>query len=264
MQIGPSARKQLMRWLVAYTQEITEMIHTANLVHRGVVNLDTLNETDGSYRDMEFGNKIAVLSGDFLLTSASTGLAELRNTKVVELVSMAIGDMMSAEFTSLRDRDGHPILPEGATFKDWERQTFLQSGSLLSRSCQSSLELAGHVEELQTLGAQFGENIAYARQMNEDIMPFLNPSYDPNGVLASGPVIRHAEKHGHSSINPSASKEEIICTVKAGDSVEWCKDKCRDYGSKAMQSLDSFEPSEARAALINIVQATTTFKSSKS
>ena len=41
-----------------------------------------LQETDGTYSDMEFGNKIAVLSGDFLLTSAITGLAELNNTQV--------------------------------------------------------------------------------------------------------------------------------------------------------------------------------------
>jgi decaprenyl-diphosphate synthase subunit 2 len=58
------------------------MIHTAKLVHQGVINLDSLQETNGSYKDMEFGNKIAVLSGDFLLTSASTGLAELNNTLV--------------------------------------------------------------------------------------------------------------------------------------------------------------------------------------
>jgi len=44
----------------------------------------SLQETDGTYRDMEFGNKIAVLSGDFLLTSAITGLAELNNTQVYQ------------------------------------------------------------------------------------------------------------------------------------------------------------------------------------
>ena len=58
------------------------MIHTANLIHKGVVNLDTLQPNDGTYKDMEFGNKMAVLSGDFLLANASTGLAELNNTKV--------------------------------------------------------------------------------------------------------------------------------------------------------------------------------------
>ena len=37
---------------------------------------------DGDPNDMEFGNKMAVLSGDFLLASACTGLAELGNTEV--------------------------------------------------------------------------------------------------------------------------------------------------------------------------------------
>ena len=62
--------------------EITEMIHTANLIHKGVVNLDTLQPNDCTHKDMEFGNKMAVLSGDFLLANASTGLADLNNTKV--------------------------------------------------------------------------------------------------------------------------------------------------------------------------------------
>ena len=34
-----------------------------------------------SYQDdMEFGDQVAVLSGDFLLANACTGLAELKNT----------------------------------------------------------------------------------------------------------------------------------------------------------------------------------------
>ena len=62
--------------------EITEMIHTANLIHKGVVNLDSLDASDGPLKDMEFGNNMAVLSGDFLLANASTGLADLHNTYV--------------------------------------------------------------------------------------------------------------------------------------------------------------------------------------
>ena len=62
--------------------EITEMIHTAYLIHQGVVNLSQLEPLDGTVQDMAFGNKMAVLSGDFLLANASTGLAELYNTEV--------------------------------------------------------------------------------------------------------------------------------------------------------------------------------------
>ncbi|XP_055719439.1 all trans-polyprenyl-diphosphate synthase PDSS2-like isoform X3 [Salvelinus fontinalis] len=74
--------------------EITELIHTAFLVHRGIVNLKEWTTSDGPLKDMQFGNKMAVLSGDFLLANACTGLAQLNNTKVVELISSAIGDLV--------------------------------------------------------------------------------------------------------------------------------------------------------------------------
>jgi len=45
-------------------------------------------------------------------------------------------------------------------------QAFLQSGSLLARSCQSAMALAGHSQEIQTQAALFGENIAYAKQVH--------------------------------------------------------------------------------------------------
>uniref|UniRef100_A0A8P0NPQ3 Decaprenyl diphosphate synthase subunit 2 n=1 Tax=Canis lupus familiaris TaxID=9615 RepID=A0A8P0NPQ3_CANLF len=61
--------------------EITELIHTALLVHRGIVNLNELQSSDGPLKDMQFGNKIAILSGDFLLANACNGLALLQNTK---------------------------------------------------------------------------------------------------------------------------------------------------------------------------------------
>lgn len=62
--------------------EITELIHTAFLVHRGIVNLKEWTDSDGPLKDMQFGNKMAVLSGDFLLAYACTGLAQLDNTEV--------------------------------------------------------------------------------------------------------------------------------------------------------------------------------------
>ncbi|XP_028750764.1 decaprenyl-diphosphate synthase subunit 2 isoform X2 [Peromyscus leucopus] len=74
--------------------EITELIHTALLVHRGIVNLSELQSSDGPLKDMKFGNKIAILSGDFLLANACNGLALLQNTKVVELLTSALKDLV--------------------------------------------------------------------------------------------------------------------------------------------------------------------------
>uniref|UniRef100_A0A2K6SQ82 Decaprenyl diphosphate synthase subunit 2 n=1 Tax=Saimiri boliviensis boliviensis TaxID=39432 RepID=A0A2K6SQ82_SAIBB len=78
--------------------EITELIHTALLVHRGIVNLNELQSSDGPLKDMQFGNKIAILSGDFLLANACNGLALLQNTKVVELLASALMDLVQGVY----------------------------------------------------------------------------------------------------------------------------------------------------------------------
>lgn len=72
---------------IAYSQralaEVTEMIRTSHLIHKGIVNLHPgLYPEPREYADMTFGNKIALLSGDYLLGHSSMELANLRNQDV--------------------------------------------------------------------------------------------------------------------------------------------------------------------------------------
>lgn len=72
--------------------EVTEMIRTSHLVHKGLVNI-----YPGLYRepvvlsDMMFGNKIALLGGDYLLGNCCAELAALRNQNVIGLYLMKCG-----------------------------------------------------------------------------------------------------------------------------------------------------------------------------
>jgi len=86
--------------------------------------------------------------------------------QVVEVISSAIGDIMRAEFTSLRDCHGNAVLPvDGVTISDWEHQTFLASGSLISSGCKAVLMLAQHSDSLQQQAYEFGRQIALAHQV---------------------------------------------------------------------------------------------------
>lgn len=59
------------------------MIHASQLIHKGVVNLcPPVCSDSATLADMTFGNKIAILSGDYLLANACTGLAALNNSRV--------------------------------------------------------------------------------------------------------------------------------------------------------------------------------------
>lgn len=59
--------------------EIAEMINTVQLIHTGLIDGKANKDLPS---DLEFGNKISVLSGDYLLANASMELAKLQNTKV--------------------------------------------------------------------------------------------------------------------------------------------------------------------------------------
>ena len=62
--------------------EITELIHTSHLIHNGVIDLKTDNS------NLEFGNKMAVLCGDFLLAHACVELAALKNIQVLPIIEL--------------------------------------------------------------------------------------------------------------------------------------------------------------------------------
>uniref|UniRef100_A0A3B5M8H5 Uncharacterized protein n=1 Tax=Xiphophorus couchianus TaxID=32473 RepID=A0A3B5M8H5_9TELE len=126
--------------------EITELIHTAFLVHRGIVNLKEWTVSDGPLKDMEFGNKMAVLSGDFLLANACTGLAELNDTKIVELISSAISDLVQGIYYE--------------NYYNVEDQAFLSHGALLAKSCQAAMQLAKHDREAQRLAYLYGKHLS--------------------------------------------------------------------------------------------------------
>lgn len=67
--------------------ELTEMIHTAHLIHKGILNLSSSSVPDKKdLHDLQFGNKISILSGDYLLANACKGLANVRNCKVTAIL----------------------------------------------------------------------------------------------------------------------------------------------------------------------------------
>ncbi len=50
-----------------------------------------------------YGNKMAVLAGDFLLARASVSLARLRSVEVVELLSTVIEHLVKGEVSTVRN-----------------------------------------------------------------------------------------------------------------------------------------------------------------
>lgn len=250
--------------------EVTELIHTALLVHRGIVNLSELQSSDGPLKDMKFGNKIAILSGDFLLANACNGLALLQNTKVVELLTSALKDLVHGIYQENSTlAKGHSIT-ENIGMSTWKEQTFLSHCALLAKSCQAAMELAKHDAEVQDMAFQYGKHMAMSHKINADLQPFIKDQTSDSTTLNlnSAPVVLHQELLGRDlwikQIGEAQEKGRLNYTklretIKAGKGVTSAIDLCRYHGNKALEALESFPPSEARSALENIVFAVTRF-----
>ncbi|EDL99692.1 rCG58492, isoform CRA_b [Rattus norvegicus] len=239
--------------------EITELIHTALLVHRGIVNLSELQSSDGPLKDMKFGNKIAVLSGDFLLANACNGLALLQNTKVVELLASALMDLVQGIYQeNSASTQGNPI-PDDIRISTWKEQTFLSHCALLAKSCKAAMELAKHDAAVQDMAFQYGKHMAMSHKINSDLQPFIKDKASDSKTfnLNSAPVVLHQEFLGRDLWIKQIG--ELRETIKAGKGVTSAIDLCRYHGNKALEALESFPPSEARSALENIVFAVTRF-----
>ncbi|XP_014047740.1 all trans-polyprenyl-diphosphate synthase PDSS2 isoform X3 [Salmo salar] len=250
--------------------EITELIHTAFLVHRGIVNLKEWTNSDGPLKDMQFGNKMAVLSGDFLLANACTGLAQLNNTKVVELISSAIGDLVQGIYHEMPNSLEDKSLTDDINMVTWEEQRFLSHGALLAKSCQAAMELAKHDKDAQGLAYKYGKHLSLGHKLNSDLQPFVkNSSAGPvTFSLNSAPVVFHRQIVGQERWRHQLQQAKTIgtidytklrSTIKLEEGVTSTMDLCRYHGNKALESIQCFPSSEARSALENIASTVTKF-----
>ncbi|KAJ3010411.1 coq1 putative hexaprenyl diphosphate synthase, partial [Thoreauomyces humboldtii] len=205
--------------------EITEMIHTASLLHDDVIDLAETRRGRTS-ANAEFGNKMAVLAGDFLLARASVALARLRDPEVVELLATVISDLVEGEFMQLRNSalaaesgggseqkswlqhlQGMPPASQDPTlnakFEYYMEKTYLKTASLIAKSARATAVLGGAEPTVCDAAYAYGKNLGLAFQLVDDLLD-LTSSADAFGKpvnadlklgLATAPVLYAAEEY---------------------------------------------------------------------
>ncbi|PVV00380.1 hypothetical protein BB560_005243 [Smittium megazygosporum] len=151
--------------------EITELIHTASLIHDDIIdNSDTRRDNPTAHQ--VFGNKIAVLAGDFLLARASISLARLRVPEVVELLATAIMDLVEGEFKQLKNVEKpksvflNSSYPTEEVFAYYIMKTYMKTSSLFANSSRAAAVLAGASEQVSEIAYLFGKNLGTAFQVS--------------------------------------------------------------------------------------------------
>lgn len=153
--------------------EITELIHTASLLHDDVIDHSTMRRSEPS-ANILFGNKMAVLAGDFLLGRASVALARLRDPEVTELLATVIANLIEGEFMQLKntalDEKNPNWSEENVSY--YLHKTYLKSASLISKSCRAAALLAHSAPEVVDAAYAYGRNLGLAFQLVDDLLDY--------------------------------------------------------------------------------------------
>lgn len=153
--------------------EITELIHTASLLHDDVID-HSVSRRSAPSANVEFGNKMAVLAGDFLLGRASVALARLRDPEVTELLATVIANLVEGEFMQLKNTardEKNPTWTED-TVSYYLQKTYLKSASLISKSCRAAAILGGSSPEVVEASYLYGKNLGLAFQLVDDMLDY--------------------------------------------------------------------------------------------
>jgi hexaprenyl-diphosphate synthase len=153
--------------------EITELIHTASLLHDDVID-HSVSRRGSPSANLEFGNKMAVLAGDFLLGRASVALARLRDPEVTELLATVIANLVEGEFMQLKNTsrdEKNPVFTED-TFTHYLQKTYLKSASLISKSCRAAALLGGCETKVVDAAYIYGKNLGLAFQLVDDMLDY--------------------------------------------------------------------------------------------
>jgi hexaprenyl-diphosphate synthase len=153
--------------------EITELIHTASLLHDDVIDHSTTRRSEPS-ANILFGNKMAVLAGDFLLGRASVALARLRDPEVTELLATVIANLIEGEFMQLKNTALDEKEPRWSeeNISYYLQKTYLKSASLISKSCRAAALLAHSAPEIVDAAYTYGRNLGLAFQLVDDLLDY--------------------------------------------------------------------------------------------
>lgn len=264
--------------------ELTEMIRTGNLVHKGLINIP-VEERVNSKDTALFGNKIAILIGDYLLVTANGMLARLKNQDLSYIISTALRDLSEGEFYGDRDVQNMPLpskpdsksaqideynisndmLPietvntQGYAVREWTVRALFSGGSLLGRGCQGAMLLGEQNGEMQETAYLFGCHLCLAWQAANELQKLMS-SKDVFS-LVSAPVLfalndnpELYEQIEEIKVNRNELDfERFKLDVLKTDAVERTKILYEDHARKAKMYIDVFGDNQSVSTIKSLI-----------
>jgi octaprenyl-diphosphate synthase len=247
---------------------LIELLHTATLVHDDVV--DDANERRGFFSlNALWKNKVAVLVGDYMLSKVLLLSIEKNNVRLLEIAARAVREMSEGELLQIEKARRLDITEE--IYFEVIRQ---KTASLIATCCEAGA-IAAEREDMAEQMRRFGELVGLAFQIKDDIFDYGTPEKigKPTGLdirerkltLPLIYTLNNAPKEVRSELinivkNHNEEKRFVhraIELVASHGGLDYAYRKMMELKEKALDELKGIPDSEAKRAVIGLVEYTT-------
>lgn len=206
-------------------QSAIELVHNASLIHDDVIDdskvrrsLPTLNS--------QFGNKLAVMTGDYLLSRAMQKVLDIGNLELVKLFSDTLEVMSSGEISQ---HFGKFQIP---TIEEYIKKSEQKTAKLFETAVCGSLLVAKSNND----GLDFAKNFGIAFQIRDDLINCKTTNTDISDGIYTAPVIFSGD------------------TKVTSDAIEKTKSLLNNYIDEALKCLSKIDENEYKLALVELLE----------
>lgn len=205
-------------------QAIVELIHNASLIHDDVIDESGFRRGDVSLNNRD-GNRLAVVSGDYLLSVALSEIVKLNSISLVAVFSKTLNSMCIGEISQNLSKYKIPALGE------YIKKSYNKTGALFEAALQGALLLSG-IEQNVSFAKMFG--IAF--QIRDDILNIteIRADSDVQNGIYTAPVI-----YSNNPDNPLAG-------------IEKAKGLLNNYVEKIINEISGLPESEFKVGLLKL------------
>jgi len=145
---------------------VIELIHTATLLHDDVIDDSALRRGRATANSL-FGNPASVLVGDFLYSRAFQMMTELRNLRVMDVLSNATNTIAEGEVLQLLN-----CHDPGVTERDYLNVIRYKTARLFEAAGQLGAIISQATQEIEDGLARYGNHVGIAFQLIDDVLDY--------------------------------------------------------------------------------------------
>ncbi|GHT34828.1 octaprenyl-diphosphate synthase [Bacteroidia bacterium] len=243
---------------------LLELLHTASLIHDDVID-ETKERRGVPSINAFFDNRISVLVGDYLLSSALIRSIQTGDLRIMSIVSNVGRALAEGEIKQLEVAEDI-ILDENSYLQVIQKKT-----AILLSACAEIGAISGNATDEQINACKlFGEYLGYCFQIRDDIFDYYSDANigKPTGNdIIEGKVtlpllyalqkdtineVGYYEQIINSKDYTPTHIDELIAFAKTNGGIEYAEARMNFYHDKAIELLYQLPDSESRTCLFEL------------